>query len=400
MMTDVRVLFVDDEQNVLDGLRRALALTADGFVEKFCLGPFEALRRLEEFAPDVVVTDMRMPDMNGLALLNEVKRRRPSAARIILSGHADEELQLRSTGVAHQCLSKPCHADMLRACIERACKLRRTLAEPALLSYLGGIESLPSCPALVAEINAEIGREEPSIRRIGEIVARDPGLSAKLLKLVNSAFFGLPRTISDPAEAAALVGLQRIQSLASLMAAFSVMPAPMGTEREMDRLWAHATECSLVAKRIAEWEDASPHVAAACFAAGLMHDVGQLVFLSKGPRKFETVERVVGREPEARDRVERVVFGCTHAQAGAFLLGLWGLPDAVVEAVALHGDPAAWGPVGGNITPTIALAAAELVLGGPTSEHTVHVEDALLAAGWGDRLAMWRRALQPEGASA
>lgn len=107
-MSRKRVLFVDDEQEVLEGLRNLLRRNRHEWDMVFALGGYEALAELSRGTVDVVVTDMRMPGMDGAQLLAQVKTVSPSTARLVLSGHAEKEAILRALPVAHQFLSKPC----------------------------------------------------------------------------------------------------------------------------------------------------------------------------------------------------------------------------------------------------------------------------------------------------
>ena len=187
-----RILFVDDEPVLLDGLKRMLRGMRDQWEMTFAVSAEAALEIIKCKPVDVVVTDVRMPGMDGVQLLSQVRDLYPQIVRIILSGTNDKDLIFKSIGSAHQYLSKPCEGETLRATISRACTLRGLLDDKSLVSVVSGIESLPSLPALYEEVVEEANSPNGSLNRVGEIISRDVGMSAKILKIVNSSFLGCP----------------------------------------------------------------------------------------------------------------------------------------------------------------------------------------------------------------
>jgi len=199
-----RILFVDDESMVLDGLRRMLRGMRNEWEMEFAASGHEALGILAGRQFDVIVTDMRMPGMDGCQLLNHVKKLHPQVVRIVLSGQSDNDMIMKSVGPAHQFLSKPCDAEILKTTVARVCSMWNLLDDEALIKVVSGIESLPSLPQLYSEVVDEVNSAEGSLNRVGEIISKDSGMSAKILQLVNSAFFGLPRQVTSPVRAVQL----------------------------------------------------------------------------------------------------------------------------------------------------------------------------------------------------
>ncbi len=334
-----RILFVDDEPKILEGLSRMLRTMRQEWDMHFATGGPEALELMAQESMDLVVSDMRMPVMNGLEFLTEVKARHPNVIRIVLSGHADQLLIMRSVGVTHQYLSKPCEADAIRSMVTRALELRALLANETIKRLISRLSALPSLPSLYAEIVRELQSPDASIRRVGDIIAKDPGMTAKILQLVNSAFFGIRRVLADPVDAAAYLGLETIQSLVLSLHAFAKFEACQIPGCSIDQIWSHSMATGLLAKRIMEGENAGKAQAAEAFTAGLLHDLGKLVLASNLPHEYGAVvsKSLSGAMP--LHEAEREVLGATHAEIGAYLLGLWGLPDPIIEAVALHHHP-------------------------------------------------------------
>ena len=214
------LLFVDDEPRVLQGLQRQLHPMRSEWSMHFMDGAARALEFMASHPVDIVVSDMIMPGMDGAQLLTEVAKRHPQTVRIILSGHAEREAVLRLVGPAHQYLSKPCDADELRKAIVRAFALRDLLGNEHLKQLTTRIKNLPTLPSLQKQLTEELRKESPSLENIGQLISRDVGMTAKILQLVNSAFFGLAQPIGSPTEATAYLGLNTIRALVLSMGIF------------------------------------------------------------------------------------------------------------------------------------------------------------------------------------
>ena len=335
----LKILFVDDEPHVLQGLQRMLrGMRHEWEILTAVSGP-EALELLSRQPVDVVVTDMRMPGMDGNQLLREVKNRFPEAVRIILSGQSDRELVLKSVRPAHQYLAKPCNDEILKSTIERSCALRDLLADYSLKRLVSRIDSLPSLPALFVEVLRELESPYSSIKKIGEIISQDIGMTAKILQLVNSAFFGFRRHIASPGEAAELLGIETIKALVLSVKIVSQLDhADMGIFA-MDRIWAHSLATGVFARTIAAAEKLDPPVIDDAFMAGLLHDAGRLILAANLSHQYKEVLAVARHRDTPILEAERQAFGVTHAEVGAYLFALWGLPFPILEAIAFHHRP-------------------------------------------------------------
>lgn len=334
-----RIIFVDDEPKVLEGLKRMLRSMRHGWEMAFVESGAEALAALDAKPYDVVVSDMRMPGMDGAQLLTEVMNRHPQTVRIILSGYADQELVMRSVGAAHQFLSKPCDAETLKNAVGHACSLRDLLSNASLQRIVSQMESLPSLPSLYTELIQELQSPDASIKKVGEIISLDLGMTAKILQMVNSAFFGLRRNISSPTEAAMFLGIDTIMSLVLAIHVFSQFNASKLRGFTPQALWSHSMATGLFAKRIAKAEKLGNKVAEDAFTAGLLHDSGKVVLAANLPEWYEQALTLTKTEEISLVEAEQDIFGTTHAEIGAYLLGLWGLPESIIEAVAFHHCP-------------------------------------------------------------
>jgi len=338
-MNKKRIIFVDDEALVLQGLQRMLRPLRDEWEMEFVDSGAKALERMAQTPVDVVVSDMRMPGMNGAELLGEVMKRHPKTVRIILSGHADKDLILKCVGSTHQYLAKPCDADSLKATVLRAASTENSLRDEKLKELVARMDRLPSIPSLYVQIVEAFQNPEVTLDQVGEIIAKDMAMTAKILKLVNSAFFGLRRQVSSPSEAANYLGLDTIRSLVLSLNAFSQFEAlPLG-EFSIEGLWNHSLNTAAIAKAIALTHDDNPKLADEAFIAGMLHDVGKLVLAANYTKQFDQSLRLASDNKIDLSVAEQEVFGASHADVGGYLLGLWGLPVSVVEAIALHHSP-------------------------------------------------------------
>jgi putative nucleotidyltransferase with HDIG domain len=337
-VSKLSILFVDDEPNVLHGLRLMLRSKRKEWDMAFVDGGVAALAAMEEKAYDVVVADMRMPGMDGVALLEEVRTRWPCALRIVLSGHAEYKDILKSVRPAHQFLTKPCTPEDLAGAIERAGWLQEAGLNEPLRRVISSIESLPSLPDVYFELREELGLETPSMHRIGEIISKDLGVSASLLKLVNSSFFGLPVRVSSPAQAVNLLGMDTVSYLVVTLRLFSVFDRPERLAGLRSSLWDHSFATAGLARVIAHLERVDQSVSGDCFIAGLVHDIGRLIVAANLKSEHEQImDRI--QAGETLMEAEHAVLGTSHAEVGAYLLALWSLPERVVEAVQNHHLP-------------------------------------------------------------
>jgi HD-like signal output (HDOD) protein len=359
----MKVLFVDDEPRVLEAIERTLFQLDVDWEVSFAEGGPAALLELEQARYDVIVSDMRMPGMDGATLLTHVCEKHPYVARIVLSGQTDEAAAFRVVHVAHQFLAKPCSSDTLRQVIERTRELRSWLSEERLQAAVGRIDSLPSTPRLFSALSKALDDEKATADTIAAIVREDPAMSSKVLQVVNSSFFSSGSSVSDVRAAVVRLGMKTIRNLALGIGAFDAAGKNGSrSSAAVDALQKRSLAIAQLASRIAQGRDDTD----AAFMAGLVCDVGELILAEPDP------SAPTGLAPTPADAV-------THAEVGAFLLGLWGLPFRIVEAVANHHAPLrnAHDRLG---LPQIVWLAACLVQGSePDPEYLTRIgADALL----------------------
>jgi putative nucleotidyltransferase with HDIG domain len=335
---------------------------------------------------------MRMPDIDGARLLEVLRERHPETVRIVLSGQTELEAALRAVPVAHQFLAKPCDRDQLRRAIESACLSRALLADEAVRRAAGGAETLPSAPTLYRALVDTLSDPEISMDDVGALVESDIAMCAKVLQLVNSSFFGLGRRISSAREAVVYLGIAPLRALVLSAGAFRAFaPARPLEGFSVDALQTHS---ALVARVAAELLP-HPDQAADAFTAGLLHDVGKLVLAAHRPDELASLLGAARESGRPLHAIERERAGVTHAEIGAYLLTLWGLPQPIVEAVAHHHAPTRLGVV--TLGPLAAVHIANLLVAeqqrhdsGAGPSQTLD-QDYLVALGVADRLHAWKQ---------
>jgi len=370
-----RILFVDDEPMVLSGLERSLRAMRREWEMQFVLGGPEALQAMAHAPFDVVISDMRMPGMNGAQLLEIVKKHFSQTVRMVLSGQSDRDTVFRSTKPTHQYLSKPCDVEELKQKLIRVSQ----------------IEAVPSLPSLCESLTEILLRSDPPVSEVAEIVSRDMGMTAKVLQLVNSAFLGVASSQCDPRRAVAIIGVDNLKALVLSLDLFAEASAEL--TGQLQDLWDHSCTIAAYARAIALAEGLEENGAQAAFTAGLLHDIGCLVLASSCGEEYAAVLRAADTQRISVVESEFAAFHSTHAQVGAYLLGLWGLPDPIVEAVAWHHEPAQAHPE--SFSPLLAVHGADLcyhrLRAASPAAGAIELQP-LESFGLQDRLPLWEKA--------
>ncbi|MFK8053305.1 MAG: HDOD domain-containing protein [Woeseiaceae bacterium] len=388
-----KIIFVDDEPNILQGLKRMLRPMRHEWEMQFALSAEEALEAIGDDGIDVIVSDMRMPKHDGAWLLAQVREKFPAAARIILSGHAEQEMTIRSVAATHQFLAKPCDAETLRETVIRTCQLRDMMRSERLQKVTAEIGQLPSVPEIYQEMNAEMGKEESSMNEIAKIISRDLGMSAKILQLINSAFFGLRRNVGSIDQAVAYLGMDVIRALVLSESAFKAYDKATSAI-PVDSLMRKGQLVAAIAKQIAKLESDSKVIADEVFQAGMMHELGKLILATELADEYKAVINRV-QAGESQTDVELECFDVAQGEVGAYLLGLWGLSDGIVEAIAYHRRPSTTELT--QFAPIAALHAAAAFEAELSDRDGPELDEAWLASiGCGEKVEAWREIAQQQ----
>jgi HD-like signal output (HDOD) protein len=389
-----RILFVDDEKMVLDGLRALLRPQRTQWEMVFVGGGAEALAELERAPCDVIVSDMRMPGMDGATLLREVQARHPGVVRIVLSGFAEMEMALRTVPVAHQFLTKPCDALVLENCIDRACRLQTTTGDVAVRRLAAGLQHPPVLPQAYFELTRVLADERSGVADAARVIEEDPELCAKVLQLVNSPFLGLAQRITGIAQATSYLGTNMLKNMSLAVQVFGGSHA----ESHAQSLWVHRLQrhsllVGSIARRLLT---VNRQLAEDAFIAGILHDIGKFALATEQPHEFAALQASATAKELPLWRFERDLRRATHAELGGHLLATWGLPYPVIEAVANHHVPART-PQKPGLDILTAVYAANIL----AHEESAAMEgdghacapldlEYLMTLGLADRLPAWR----------
>jgi HD-like signal output (HDOD) protein len=359
------IVFVDDERELLDGLRARLYKHRSSWNMKFVESGEEALAVFEKEPVDLIVSDVRMPGMDGGQLLAAVKQRWPKTMRIIVSGYSDPVQAARLTSLAHQYLAKPCEDRQVENVLERCFNLQELLEQESLRNVVGKVSKLPAMPKTYARLQQALAQPSVTAAEIGDIVIADAAMATKVLQITNSAFFRLRKPMVRIKDAVTYLGFATIRNLvlcAEIFSQWESSPELPGIDPQTLQL--HAQQSAAACKSL-HGGRISPDDA---WLAGLLHDIGYWVLIQECPHEMAGAIELSRAQGLPLWKSEQQRIGATHAQVGAYLLGLWGLPYPIVEAVALHHTPTAIVSHGYDLLSALAVSHALL---DPANAHAL-----------------------------
>ncbi len=391
-----RILFVDDDELILRSMERVLRRPAaeSGWELCFATDGDAALEEMARCPVEVILADANMAKMSGATLLRKVQERDPAVVRILLSGHTGLDVLRMALPYAHQFLPKPCDGQLLRSTLDSACGLRGLLARPDMRQLVGASNELPSAPRTFIELSNALANPNASARMVSEIIERDIGISARVLQLVSSAFYGLPRAVTSIGGAVAYLGVEVIKAIVLSVEVSRMFPLTQSIpDFSVDALQQQGMKVSQLAKRILGHEPGGDVL----LVAGLLQDTGQLVLASRAASRFGIALSTASARKQPLQESEVELFGASHAEIGAYLLGLWGLPQRVVAAVGNHLEPQRTG--NRVFDAAAALYVANLLAADPDvpafeeiPPHTIALDLAFLRlVGVAHQLDEWRR---------
>ncbi len=396
-MTKLRILFVDDEEAVLRGLQNLLRKDRHRWDFVFASSGAAGLEQMRREPADIVVSDMRMPGMDGLEFLGNVQRELPRCARFVLSGQCENEAALRVVRITHQFFFKPCKVDVLRAAFERVETLRSYLDDPRVIEVVSSIDQLPSPAATFNAVSRLANDPTADLGALVAVIEQDAAVCAKVLQVVNSAYFGLPRQVVAVRDAVMYLGIELIKGLlltTSGIAAAQALEAHPDPRFSLQDLQRRSLLTALLARQIVSPRE----LADLAYTTGLLHDLGKIVLFLTSREDFLRAIDLAGSSGMSSEQAEKQLLGASHAQAGAYLLGLWGLPFALVEATAHCHHPREVAPDQRALVESVYVAsslideAIDRAAGSPKCAALDEVD--IDASGRSAELAGWREQAQ------
>ena len=393
-MSEKRILLADANAEAVAEFNQVFAPPWE--VTTVTSGP-AALAELAKRPFEVLVADLDLPELDGAALLNQTRQDHPQTLCFILASDADRERVMQNVLGAHQFLSKPCDPATLKNHIERALALNLWIASNSMRELVARVRTFPTVPSLYLEVLSVLKSPDATTEQVGRILARDMAMMTKLLQVINSACFGLPRRISDPAEAVGLMGFDAVKSMVMTIKLLSQYDKIKPVYFSIDRLWRHSTDVARSAKALVLFHTDDPALAEIAFTAGLIHDMGKVVLAANFDEQYRGAQSLARKQKLPLWEVEREIFGASHGEIGAYLLGLWGMPLDLLECAALHHQPAR--SITREFTPLTAVHIANALEheATPDKEETGLVsridQDYLSEIGVLDKLEGWREAV-------
>lgn len=389
------VLLVDEDTLVLKALKRSLRRFKDQCNVSYAQSAKEALAQLDQDGFDVLITEVRLKDSDSELFLRSFLKRHPSAARIVLTGYTSSDAIFKFAGLAHQLLAKPWSDQTLIETIQRADLISRMLSDIRLKQTLNLIESFPSIPSVYLELTEKLKSSEASMEEIGAIIIRDPSLTIKLLQIVNSPYYGLPMPVTDPQKAVNLLGLDIVKGFVLSSGIFKQYEQSSLVGLHIDELWQHSLKSANIVRQIAKREHLEKDIEEGSFIASLLHDVGKIIIASNFPAEHKEICMRTESDGLPNWHAEQLVLGVSHAEIGAYLLGLWGLPLTIIKAVQEHHHPNLTEHTQIDQTVLVHIAnaiekASETSPGDPVADLNAEVVARLRL---GDNIAKWRQQL-------
>ncbi len=337
-MSNLRILFVDDEANILAGLKRMLHPLRQEWEMSFCDSGEKALQLLQQESFDVLVTDIRMPKVDGSRVLFESFLYHPETMRCVLSGYAERGQTLKVTGTAHQFISKPCTQESIVRMVRMAEQLKQRLPNIEIRQAVSRLSAVPCRPSVLRLLHEELGLEQPSPDRVANLIASDVGMSAKLIQLVASSFFGRSTQVYSPGEAITLLGVDLV---ANLLLEIGIFTPFLGEDSmlDIDELCIGSMEDAVRARSSVERSGGSARSANVAYLSQYMKHIGSIVLAHQLPEVFRRMQTRCREGGIPVEDAEREAFGATAAAVGGYLLAIWGFPQEVVDAVGNANSP-------------------------------------------------------------
>lgn len=329
------ILFVDDDKTLLSGLQRMLRPMRDEWNTTYISNPTEAVKAMNSTCFDVVVTDMRMPSIDGARLLSEVRSLCPHSVRIVLSGQAELEVVLRAVQHAHQYISKPCDAEVLKEVIRQACRLKGVISSITLREFIAQIRCLPINREAGQAVESLLKESDPDLSKLSRIIGGDIGMCSKLLQLVNSSFFTSTRTPSC-ADAVQVLGLDLLKQLILEQGIFQPGFTDSPSQALVARLNEHSSRVADLTRDYLSASKLPERSLDQYYIGAFLHDIGRLVLATFDPASYESLSAQSFSAWDELLEAERQLFGASHEEVGAYFLRLWGFTESTVHAASAH----------------------------------------------------------------
>lgn len=299
----------------------------------------EVIKLLQGNQCDLVFASMQLDDMKGKELLQKISKKHTSVVRYILADHIDTGVMLDTESLVHQYIVTSIETENLKGLINNSLGLRKLFVDKKLIARISSIDSLPSPPKLYNRIVSKLKGENTSINDVAELIGKDMGISTKLFKMVNSAYFGLNNPVENINNAISVLGLETVKSIVFSAGVFEQFDGGGVGVFSFDKLYASSVKVGAQARLICHMMGFPNSVTDESLMAGMLHNVGKLIMLKEFYKEFEQAVELSNEKSIPLYQAERKIIGTDDAKMGAFLLSLWGMPDSLLKAIAFHCNP-------------------------------------------------------------
>lgn len=382
-------MIADADAQVWEEFRVALGDSWDVVGVPSCAA---ALKEAEQSAFNVVVANNDLPETGGVELLNQIRQAHPKAIRFIAAAEALKDKVMPSVVGGDQFLALPLDSTALKLTIERSLAADYGMSKN-VRDLIGRIRTFPTIPSLYLEVVNALQNPNANTADIGALIAKDMSMTTKLVQVLNSAYFGLPRTITDPTEAVGILGFETVKSLIMAVKLLSQYDKVKPVYFSIDNVWRHSTNVARTARVMALLESNSVEQSATAYTAGLMHDLGKVILAANFDDQYNGAHTLARKRQIPLWEVEKDIFGATHGEIGAYLLALWGMSEEVVKVAAMHHEPLRSGDK--EFTPLTAVHVANALEYEGSQENeglpAPVIDGAYLQTiGMADRIDLWR----------
>ncbi len=369
-----------------------LGAILDNEYEVFTVGSGrEGLEFLAQTPVDIVVSDLVMPEMNGQEFMSHVATEHPESMRIVISAYDDQLTVAQCLMFGHRYFNKSIDLSNLASILKRIGRLKHQIGGGKLKKIICALGALPTLPRLYLQLTEALNSPFSSLQEMADIIQQDPGLTLKTLQIANSAYFGIARRVVTALEAVQIIGIEVLRGIVLCVHAFKFYQDRPIKSLSAAELWNDSLRIAHAARCLAEREHLSRAECDEAFISGLFHDIGKLVMAANADADYEQVVQKSRAEGRPIEQVEAELLGATHAQVGAYLLGLWGLPEGIVDAIENHHSLESITKPG--FSPATALHVAQWFQSRPENASPLD-RDYLKRIGVENRLGDWKRALQ------
>ncbi|MBK9797090.1 MAG: HDOD domain-containing protein [Holophagaceae bacterium] len=356
----MRILLVDGDEAFLQQIRRAFWKRHRAWEVLLAPSGALALELLARDPVDILITETQLPDMDGAELLRRVRELQPGTVRIALASDGVAEWAEREEGDLHRLFPKPLGADFLMGVVDSLSIEDDETNVRAVRAFVGGLGRIPSLPSLYSELVALLQREDAGMADVARLIRRDLGMASQVLKLANSVHCASNRPVTEIGQAVAMLGVDSLRSLVLFRGIISSFDSPRPQGLDLEKLWFHSFEVATGVRQLAVLEGFT-QLADLAFSTGLLHDIGLVVLATEPAGRYRAILEKAQTTRVPLAVLEHDTYGVDHAQVGAHLLNLWGLPPTFCRPVREHHAP----PEGGEGFPlSAALHVADARHGG------------------------------------